>query len=235
MGAPNFAHPQNASKYFVVLTDREIKYKKCKSCKEKHYEWEFDLDILTKCNNCNSTKLKSKSKIQSPDEWEYEDLKSNIGHSLTGIGGDILDEPYGHDNSYHRQVVGSLSSSKSFGDIEVEIEIKVVVQSAYYEGATLDYLIFVYNGSENVELNDYYKITSHEVIEDLFETKYSSHNYSEMSRGLRVIQSKHAENWAEKEIQEMSTKIETILEQYSEHKLQRQGVFSNGEAVYTEV
>lgn len=235
MGAPNFAHPTNASKYFVVLTNREVKYKKCKSCDEKHYDWAFDLDKLTNCNNCNSKKLKLKAKTEAPDEFEYDDLKSNIGYSMKEIGGDALDESYANDRNYHRQVIGSLSSSRSFGDIEVELEFKVIIQSAYYEGATLDYLMFIYNGAENVELNDYHKTTPDGVIEDLFETKYSSHDYSEMSRGLRVIQSKHAENWVNNEIEKLRTQVEQVLEQYCDTKLNRLGVFSNGEAVYSEI
>lgn len=201
MATPNFARPQNASKYFVVLTS---------------YQDEETGETVY------------------PSDWAYDDLKENIGTEIESIGGNSLDEAIGHDINYHRQAIGSLSSDKYFGDINVELEIKIVVQSAYYEGATLDYLISIYNGGEMIEVEDgYYKTTVEDIVEDLFETKYNDHDYSTMNKGMRMIQSKNAVSWLNSEIEKLSKQIETILETYSEHKLNCAGVFSNGEAVYT--
>ena len=170
------------------------------------------------------------------DEWQYDDLKDNLGEDIENAGGDSLDEPIGHDRNYHRQALGKFEENESFGDIEIEIRLTVLIQSAYYEGATLDYLIEVYNGYEYVEIEEgFYTNTTEDMVNDLFDLKYNEHSYSEMSKGLRVIQSRHAKNWLDKEIKTQSEKIEKILESYSEHKLQKVGGFSNGEAVYQEV
>lgn len=234
MATPNFASPQNASKYFVVLTNREKTYKKCKKCKHKHYEWEYTLKDLTECENgCKNPKFKEKTKTVQPDDFEYDDLKSNLGYSLKEIGGDALDEAWGNDRNYHRQAVGSLSSSKWYGDLEARIKITVIVQGAYYEGATLDYLIEVDNGETFEEIDD--NDTVEDIVDDLFQVEYVDDNYSNMGKGMRIIQSKNATKWINKEIQQLSKQIEVILEQFSSHKLQCDGVFSNGEAVYSEI
>lgn len=236
MATPNFASPQNASKYFVVLTGREETIKEGKDCNAKHYEWEFDLSDINHCEECESDNLEETTEYVYPQDWEYDDLKSNIGYELEQIGGTSLDEAIGHDNSYHRQAIGSLSSDKYFGDINVELEIKVLVQSAYYEGATLDYLISIYNGGEYTEVeNGYYTTTVEDIVEDLFETKYADHDYSTMNKGMRTIQSRNAIDWVQNEIDELSSKVEAIFETYSQHKLACKGVFSNGEAVYTKI
>lgn len=237
MGTPNFASPQNASKYFVVLTDKEVKYKECSECGEKHYEWEYDLDNLTRCNfnQCKGTIFEEYTETRSSDEWEYSDLKDNIGNDIEAIGGSSLDEPIGYDRNYNRQALGTLTRAKYFGDIDVELEIKVLVQSAYYEGATLDYLISIYNGGEMTEIEDgYHPTTIEDILEDLFETKYEEHQYSTMNKGMRVIQTRYAKNWVEKQITDTSEQVEKIFETYADSELKCIGLFSNGEAIYTE-
>jgi transcription initiation factor TFIIIB Brf1 subunit/transcription initiation factor TFIIB len=234
MGTSNFAHPSNASKYFVVLTNREEEYKECEECNEKHYAYDYNLEETTECYDCGvELPTEIETETQSPHEFEYDDLKTNLGDSIEEIGGYSLDESYDNDRNYNRQSVGKLTSSKSFGDIEVELELIAIIQSAYYEGATLDYAIQIYNGGENVEVDSY--SSEDDIIDDLFEVKYDDHYYSNMNKGMRIIQSKNALNWVEKEIKSLSSKLEIIFEQFSEHKLQRQGVFSNGEAVYLEI
>lgn len=232
MGTSNFAHPSNASKYFVVLTNREEEYKECTECNEKHYAYEYTLKDTVQCYDCGVTLPNEiKTETQSSHESEYDYLKTSLGNSIKEIGGDSLDESYANDRNYHRQSVGKVTSSKLFGDIEVELELVAIIQSAYYEGATLDYIIQIYNGSENVEVDS----DEDDIIDDLFETTYADHDYSNMNKGMRIIQSKNALKWVEEEIESLSSQLEVIFEQYSEHKLQRQGVFSNGEAVYSKV
>lgn len=234
MATPNFARPQNASKYFVVLTGQDTAIKKCNECGAIHYEWEDDLADINHCKECESDDLEETTEYVYPQDWEYDDLKDNIGNEIEAIGGSSLDEAIGHDRSYHRQALGTLTADKYFGDINVELEIKVLVQSAYYEGATLDYLISIYNGGEMIEVEDgYYKTTVEDILEDLFETKYSEHGQSDMNKGMRTIQSRYAKDWLEQQITDLSEQVEKILENYSQHKLNCAGVFSNGEAIYT--
>ena len=95
----------------------------------------------------------------------------------------------------------------------------------------------VYNGYEDIEIEDspHWECTVEDVLQDLFETKYSSHDYSDMNKGLRIIQSKNAEKFCEIAISKLSEQLEKIFETYSQHKLQCDGVFSNGEAIYSEI
>lgn len=234
MATPNFARPQNASKFFVVLTNREEEYKECTNCNEKHYAYDYNLETTDECTECEA-KLPTEieTETQAPHEFEYKDLKDNLGSDIAELGGTALDEAWDNDRSYNRQAVGSLSSDKYYGDLEVSVKLTVVVQSAYYEGATLDYLIEIDNGEvfEEVDEND----TIEDIIDDLFQVEYNDDNYSDMSKGLRIIQSKNAVKWVENEIQQLSKQIEVILENYSSHKLQCDGVFSNGEAIYSEI
>jgi hypothetical protein len=234
MGAPNFARPSNASNYFVVLTKSETKYKECDECNHRHYEWEYDLEKLTECENeCENPTFSEDTETTAPDEFEYQDLKDNIGNSIAEIGGDVLDESFDNDRNYHRQSVGKLQEDKYYGDIEVNIRLTAVIQSAYYEGATLDYIIEIDNGESWEEVDD--QDTVSDIIDDLFQVEYNDYNYSDMSKGLRVIQSKNAVKWVEQQLPILSNKLEEIFKVYSSHKLQCNGVFSNGEAIYSEV
>ncbi len=237
MGAPNFARPQNASKYFVVLTNTETEYKQCEDCLHRHYDYEHDLKTLVNCeNDCDNPEFTTETETRTPDTFDYENLKENLGDSIAENGGEALDEVLDHDRNYNKQAIGAFSEDKNFGDINAEIKLIAYIQSAYYEGATLDYQIQVYNGGEMVEIYDegrpWEKCTIEDVVEDLFETKYGEHDYSDMNRGLRTIQAKNAVKWLEQQKEEIGKQIETIFETYTEHKLQCKGVFSNGEAIY---
>ena len=86
MATPNFARPTNASKYFVVLTGREETIKECKDCNAKHYEWEFDLSDINHCEECESENLEETTEYVYPQDFEYDDLKSNIGSELEFLG-----------------------------------------------------------------------------------------------------------------------------------------------------
>lgn len=69
------ARPRNASKYFVVLTNREEEYKKCEECNEMHYSYDYNLKETTKCYDCGvELPDEIETEIQYPDEFEYQDL-----------------------------------------------------------------------------------------------------------------------------------------------------------------
>ena len=229
MGTPNFASPSNTSKYFIVLTNVEEKYKQCDTCLHRHYEWEHDLSKLTSCENrCEEPTFTEESEIKAPELYECEDFISNIGEMIEELGGTAENESL-DSGSYGIQSLGYISLDKYYGDVNIEVQVTATLQSAYYEGGTLDYKIEIYNGGEMVDVgNGRYANTIEHVIMDLM---YSS----DMPIGMQKIQSKNAEKWAENTIEKLSKEIEELFETVAGHKLQCDGVFSNGEAIYSTV
>lgn len=232
MATPNFASPKNASKYFVVLTNIEEKYKECEECLHRHYEWEYDLDELNECENeCENPTFEIGCETRAPETHECDDLMLNIESEITSLEHGFTDDTKFHDRNYQRASLGALNVSKTFGDITVELKLTSILQSAYYEGATLDYMLEVYNGGEMIEPYD--TCSLEDIVIDLFDLNYNEHDYSEMSKGLRTIQCRNAFNWIEEQVSLLGEQLEKIYERFSSHKLQCDGVFSNGEAVYS--
>ena len=105
-----------------------------------------------------------------------------------------------------------------FGDIEIEVKIIGQIVSAYYEGASLDFVI-EFNGEEynNNEPNFYWDFDN-----------------SDMNRGLQVLQDRNATKWAEKKATELKELIEEVFTKVSE-PLNVVASFSNGETIYQKV
>lgn len=234
MGTPNFARPNNASKYFAVLCDVEEKSVECNECGDTYWEWESEYEEIetTKKCSCGSEDFSFETKQRSPETWECEDFINNIGDFIEEKGGTAENESIGNDRNYPVQSLGYFQESKWYGDIEVEVRVVATLTSAYYEGATLDFTIEIFNGSEFVNIEEgFYTVTERDILEDLFEIGYE-HYYSDMNKGMRKLQVKNAEKWVEKIISELSEQMEQIFENYTQHKLERTALFSNGEAIY---
>ena len=233
MATPNFARPSNASKYFVVLTGREEKYKECPECKNKHYEWEHTLEDLKECDLCEEDL--SNEDIQEeyvyPESYEFDELIENLGYEIKALGGTKENEYLG-DRSYPIQTIGVFKESKMYGDVEVTVKITATIQSAYYEGATLDWLVEIegYNDTYKHSTGSYYD----ESLEDIMDMVFDPY-YIDLNAGLCKIMQPKAVDWAKQTISDIGEKIEAIFEKYQEHKLTCAGVFSNGEAVYEKV
>lgn len=223
MATPNFAIPTNASKYFVVLTKREETIKKCKDCNAKHYQWEFDLSDINHCEECESDNIEETTEYVQPQDWEYNDLIQNIKNEITKLKDGYEDDTQFFDRNYQRTTLGKLEVSKWYGDVEISLRLTAFIQSAYYDGATLDYLVEVYNGYEYTE----------EPYEDII--KDFLRDNSEMSIGMQKIQTKNILNWLEITIKNLSQELEKIYDNFAQHKLQCNGVFGNGEAIYSEI
>ena len=103
-----------------------------------------------------------------------------------------------------------------FGYIEIEVKIIGQVVSAYYEGASLDFVV-EFNGEENEELDFYWDFDN-----------------SDMNRGLQVLQNKNAIKWAEKTKTELIRLIEEVFTKVSQ-PLNVVASFSNGETIYQKV
>lgn len=234
MGTPNFARPSNASKYYAVLTNQEVEVKECPDCGHQHPEWEYDnLETLSQCEQCkvDLSEVEVTTEVQVPDSWECEDFIHNIGEAIEAIGGRAENESF-LDRNYERQSLGILESEKSYGDIDINVKLTAILQSAYYEGATLDYIIQIEADGETFDhsTGSYYDQDLEEIVESAFDT-----DYTEMNAGLCKILQPKAQAWIEGEITKLSNQLEEVYEDWTQHKLGCTGVFSNGEAIYHEV
>jgi hypothetical protein len=125
-------------------------------------------------HNVNATNIFA---VQLQDEWDYEDLVSNL-ESEFNKHSDYYDYGKSDPNelrSFPSKSLGSFSNSVSIEDDEVEIYVTPVIRSGYYEGVNLDWHVRLYvNGYDDDTYaddanvlrisNDYI-----EFIEDIFE------------------------------------------------------------------
>lgn len=238
MGASNFARG-NASSIFAVLMNTEETFKECSGCGHKHYDYDYleeDFKNLSNCENeCEDEELEEKTEYRSCEDFEVDDLKSYI-RELTkekqGIFRYTEESGSDNDRNYNANYLFNYSMSKSFGDIEVDCKITASMVGAYYEGASLDWDFEIYNGGEWVAVeNGFYTTTEKSIIDDLFSVGYNDCYGSDMSSGLRTIQSKNATKFAEKTKTEMVDLVESIFEQVS-NPLKVVATFSNGETIY---
>ena len=218
MGASNFAK-SNTSKVFAVLMNREEKYSKCSECEEKYWEWEGNYveEGDTDCPDCDCKDcIEHGTEYRSAERYEYEDFKEYLRETAEENKKQFLYlEESGSDNDrdYCATNLFSYSTSKMFGDIEIEVKIIGQIVSAYYEGASLDFVV-EFNGEENEELDFYWDFDN-----------------SDMNRGLQVLQNKNAIKWAEKTKTELIELIEEVFTKVSE-PLNVVASFSNGETIY---
>jgi hypothetical protein len=90
--------------------------------------------------------------VELQDEWEYDDLVSNLEFELNNHS-DYSD--YGKSDphelrSFPSKSLGSFSNSTTIDDNEVEIFVTPVIRSGYYEGCNLDWHVRYYvNGYED--------------------------------------------------------------------------------------
>ena len=222
MGAPNFARG-NTSKVFAVLMDREETFKECSECGHKHYDYEYSLDTLNECENgCEGATFEEQTNYVSPDEYEYDDLKDYIRETAQEEIKNRKDirfkEESGSDNdrNYCATDLFSFNTSKMFGDIEISVKVIGQIVGAYYEGASLDFVV-EFNGEENEELDFYWDFDN-----------------SDMNRGLQVLQNRNATKWAEKKATELKELIEEVFTKVS-MPLNVLGTASNGETFYEKV
>jgi len=70
------------------------------------------------------------------------------------------------------------------------------------------------------------------IVDDM--QSYMEESY-DMNRGMVMIQTKHAENWIDTEIQKEINILENFYQEICQHKLGVAARFSNGETIYTKV
>ena len=217
MSASNF-HRGNTSKVFAVLMDREETFKECPECGEIHNKYTYSEEDF---NNlvCCEVDLVEQTAYVSPDEYEYEDFKEYLRETAKESKKQFLyleEEGSDNDRNYCATNLFSYSTSKMFGDIEIEVKIIGQIISAYYEGASLDFVV-EFNGEENEELDFYWDFDN-----------------SDMNKGLQVLQNRNAVKWAEKTKTELIELIEEVFTKVSQ-PLNVVASFSNGETIYQKV
>lgn len=157
----------------------------------------------------------------SPDSFEMDNFIESVQEELSQIKkyDFYKDSTWDFDRSYPGQCIGVLYTSRYFGDIDISIDLKVILRSAYYDGANLDWEILINNEYSNEEV-DYF-------IENELEN-------SEMNAGIKKIQTKNIQNWIEKTITDMRENVEKIFEKFST-PLIVEARFSNGETIYKKI
>ena len=220
MSASNF-HRGATSKVFAVLMDREETFKECPECGEIHNKYTYSEEDF---NNlvCCEVDLVEQTEYVSAESYEYDDFKEYLRETaqeeIKNRKGICFKEESGsnNDRNYCATNLFSYSTSKMFGDIEISVKVIGQIVGAYYEGASLDFVI-EFNGEENEEPNFYWDFDN-----------------SDMNRGLQVLQNKNAIKWAEKTKTELIELIEEVFTKVSQ-PLNVLGTASNGETFYEKV
>jgi len=201
MATPNFAAPENASNYFAI----------CMS---------YERPVL----DDDGEETEEMESVQ-PDSWEVEDTISNLKFELEAATKEtdyFFNSEHNlkdYSNSYNKTALGEIYISKMYGDVEIYIMAIPLIQSAYYEGANLDYIFKFQSYNDTFDdFDDYF--------EDLFDFE------SDMPKGMQVIQERNACAWAKNTMLEMSEIIEKIFKESAEYELVKTCQFSNGEAIY---
>ena len=137
MGASNF-HRGNTSKVFAVLMDREETFKECSECGHKHYDYEYSLDTLNECEDgCEgATFSEEQTEYRSCESYEYYEFKEYLRETAQEEAKELktiwYKEESGSDNdrNYCSTDLFSYSTSKMFGDIEIEVRtVKLFIKA----------------------------------------------------------------------------------------------------------
>lgn len=154
------------------------------------------------------------------EQWEWEDIKSNIFSALFAEFGDkFTDGGYAEDNrSYGESSIGSVMVSKLFGDVWIEIQLSAVIRSAYYQGANLDWYVQYCDGRD--------------WFDNYTDIKFEY--YSDMNKGMCVIQRNNAISWIESMKDDIIERIEKVFKENSD-PYNCTGIASNGEGFYSKV
>ena len=238
MGASNFSRG-NTSKVYAVLMNQEETFKECTECGHKHYDYEYTLKDVNYCAECNSEDLTENTEYNALESWEIDEFKEYVRETAENKVKSLpyeyrFEDECGNERDYTSFELFSFRTSKMYGDISVDIKIVGQLVGAYYEGASLDFEVYIDNGGEWVALeNGYYTTTEADILNDLFAPQYE-HYYSDMNQGLRRILMNKAVKWAEKEVKELKETIEQVFEKVSQ-PLNVVATFSNGETIYEKV
>jgi hypothetical protein len=207
MGTSNFARG-NASKVFAVLMNEDVWI--CSECGSYHYE------ESPEC--CEGATYEEESR--GVEQFDVDDFMYYIREvAEQKAPKDVrYSEEDGSDNdrNYCGHDLFSYRMSKWYGDIEIEVQIVAKMVSGYYEGASLDFDVTVFDGNS---------------FSDSDNAVLYAFDQSDMNEGMKVIQQRHAERWADKIKTQLIALTEQVFEQVS-MPLKVVATFSNGETIY---
>lgn len=160
--------------------------------------------------------------------WDFDDLESNLNHALQEYGADdtthssLDSDSTLHNRSYPMKAVGVFDKYFNYGDIEIPVEVVCYIQSGYYSGISMDYAIYVDGDRVQDDLEDHVKY-------------FTDDDSSSMNSGLRKVAHRILMDKIQQYLSDLHENIETVYKEWSSHRLKRQGVMSNGVAVYRTV
>jgi len=203
MGTSNF-YNKNASKVFAVLMDYE----------------QFKTD-----ENGNETE---ETETVSAQEWDLDNFLSFFAEKLneSKFNPCVPKTPMWEPNSnrnFEGVILGELSSRKTYGGLEIKVEIQAIKRNGYYEGANLDWNCLI--------KIDGYEMDGYEFKEEFVD---KAETYYNMKGGLAKIIAPKAYKWALKTKDTLIDEIERIFTEIST-PLVRVATFSNGETIYQQV
>lgn len=145
-----------------------------------------------------------------PEEHEIDMLIEEIHEEIKELGGNS----YRKSDNNGDTSLGSISASKNYGGVDVEVELEITLEAGYYEGANLDFEVKVFNGYENTKVDIeptrvYHPLTIADVLQDVFED-------SDMNAGMQKIQLRNAEKWVKSQIVILSNQVETLFGKFAE-------------------
>lgn len=161
-------------------------------------------------HNVNSSKIFA---VELEDEWDYDDLLSNIKYSFDNNGkydiSETGEDPY-ELRSYPSRML--LSVEDSYGDLEegfLTIKVCVIIRSGYYSGVNLDWVCFF-------DYDD-----SYEEFEDLVESmKYNDVYLTEEQKQEILKRREDLIEYVEKQYEKLTIPLNVVAR------------FSNGETIY---
>lgn len=145
-----------------------------------------------------------------PEEHEIDMFIEAIHEEIKNLGGNSYRESDNNGNTS----LGSISASKNYGGVDVEVELEITLEAGYYEGANLDFEVKVFNGYENTKVDiETTKIYRPFTIADALQYAFDD---SDMNVGMQKIQLKNAEKWIKSQIVILSSQVETLFEKFAE-------------------
>ena len=153
------------------------------------------------------------------NEWDYEDLVSNLESELNNHKDyyDYGKTDHNECRSFPSRTLGSIRKYHQYKDFYVEVCVTPVIRSGYYEGVNLDWNVdYLINGDASYDSPDFY-------INDIA-------HYGNLPKSKATTYAKLAEKKAEKLKNEIVEKLESIYSDYS-MKLGVTARFSNGETI----
>jgi len=169
--------------------------------------------------------------VEIEHEFDYEDLIANLQSSFENAQQNgvfdtckTIDSETEMDcnRSYYGAVICEVTSkTKHYERIgDYYISMRIIVRNGYYSGVNLDWECVIHTDYDNLE----------DFQDDI---EISDWHFDLTEKGCELYE-KFVNNWKDKEIEEMTNKVEKILKENS-IELFVSARFSNGETIYQKV